>query len=430
MKVLFFGDLAATGFGTVTSDLGRRLLDRGLDVRFVSQNDLDQLEEPFTSRTVNLRSLVPVSTPLEGTQGVAGAAQGLDSLLDGTSTGLLYDGRACYGWRPDAAIILGDYASVRFIVGPYAKAFAALPTFHYVPIEGVGLPPRWAGLYKIVRPVAMSQFGADVLERLIGTRPPVIYHGVDTEAFQPIGSRAPIFLSSTGKAASMLTTKADCKRAWAGFLAETNQLQGPPPGKWLLRTDRHMPRKRHNALIRSLLPTLERNPDWALVLHCAARDEGGDLRDAQSKVPAELRRQVLITDQFRISRDLLRSLYCAADLYVSISAEGFGLTVAEALACGVPAVGIDYSAVPEVIGPAGATVPIAGLLDNEFDHYWAAIDEQQFAAKVEFLMTHQTKREDLGRRGPAHIAATFSWDDAADRFTELLRAAVPAEVAA
>ncbi len=32
-RILFFGDLAATGFGTVTMDLGRALLDRGEDVR-------------------------------------------------------------------------------------------------------------------------------------------------------------------------------------------------------------------------------------------------------------------------------------------------------------------------------------------------------------------------------------------------------------
>ena len=38
-RVLFLGDLAGTGFGTVTRDLGRELLARGLDVRFMSLNE-------------------------------------------------------------------------------------------------------------------------------------------------------------------------------------------------------------------------------------------------------------------------------------------------------------------------------------------------------------------------------------------------------
>lgn len=425
MRLLFFGDLAATGFGTVTADLGARLLARGLDVRFVSQNDLPDLEEPFRSRTVNLTTLLQAGVgPQQGVSGVAPLA----GLLEGRSPALMHDGSLFGEWVPDAALILGDFASVRFIVEPYVAAFARLPTFFYVPIEGVGLPPRWAGLFRLLRPVAMSEFGATEIAKITGTRPPVIYHGVDTEAFRPISRQAPVFLSAAGKAASMLTSRDDCKQAWAGYLAETNRVPRVPK-RWLLRTDRHMPRKRYNAMIRALAPVLARHPDWALVIHNAAHDQGGDLRDQLSKLPPQLRGQVLLTDQPGISRDLLRSLYCAADLYVSISAEGFGLTIAEALACGVAAVGIDYSAVPEVIGPAGAVVPVAGLIDNEFDHYWAAVDEEAFARQVEFLMTHQAKREELGRRGPGHVAASFSWDDAADRFAELLTATVPQEVA-
>ena len=428
MRLLFFGDLATTGFGTVTADLGRRFVDQGIDVRFVSQNDLqDELPEPFRSRTVDLTTLVQVGVGPQA--GVGAVSDGLDALLTGTARAMLHNGTPYGSWVPDVCLILGDFASVRFIVAPFAKAFADVPTFHYVPIEGVGLPPSWAGLYKLLRPVAMSEFGADQIEQLTGSRPAVVYHGVDTEQFRPIGRTSPVILTSAGKAASLLTTRDECKQAWAGLLAEANGLKRVPK-RWMLRTDRHMPRKRYNALLRALTPVLEKHPDWALVIHCAVNDQGGNLLDAKSKLPESVRDQVLLTGQPGLSRDLLRSLYCAADLYVSISAEGFGLTIAEALACGIPAVGIDYSAVPEVIGPAGVTVPVKGLLDNEFDHYWAAVDEDALRRSVEFLMTHQAKREDLGRRGPSHIASTFRWDAAADQFAELFRSAVRTEVAA
>ena len=55
MKLMFLGDLAGTGFGSVTKDLGRALLDWH-DVRFISQNELGDLPEPFASRTFTFAS--------------------------------------------------------------------------------------------------------------------------------------------------------------------------------------------------------------------------------------------------------------------------------------------------------------------------------------------------------------------------------------
>jgi hypothetical protein len=49
---------------------------------------------------------------------------------------------------------------------------------------------------------------------------------------------------------------------------------------------------------------------------------------------------------------------------------------------------------------------------------------------VEYLLTHQTKREDLGRKGPAHVAANFRWDVAARQFADLIHAELAVGVAA
>ena len=38
-KILWWGDVADTGFGTVTSNVGKRLLAMGHDVRFIMQNE-------------------------------------------------------------------------------------------------------------------------------------------------------------------------------------------------------------------------------------------------------------------------------------------------------------------------------------------------------------------------------------------------------
>lgn len=427
MRILFFGDMASTGFGSVTTDLGRQMLDLGADVRFVSQNDTgDTLPEPFASRTVDLVSLPYVVNEMSGEAGTIGAAEGIPALLNGTSRALLHSGQPYGEWQPEACLVLGDFVAARHIVGRFLDAFRGVPTFHYVPIEGVGLPPAWNDLWREVAPVAMSRFGAAQITKVTGIQPPVIYHGVDADIFRPVTKANPL---TVHQPPSIFGSKEDCKRAWVAWLMEQNKVERIPR-KWMLRTDRHMPRKRYNSLIRSIVPALSRHPEWALILHCHPADQGGYLPDTLSKLPEQMRHQVLLTDAGGIPRDLLTVLYNAADLYVSNSAEGFGLTIAEALACGVPAVGIDYSAVPEVIGPAGVTVGDGALLDNEYDHFWYAVNEEKFGAAVEHLMTHQTKREDLGRRGPKHISSSFRWDTAAREFLDLIHSTVSARSAA
>jgi glycosyltransferase involved in cell wall biosynthesis len=408
-RVLFFGDAAATGFGSVTMDLGRALLARGLDVRFVSQNDLPgDLPEPFRSRTVDLASFVM------GSDGVESMREFIPAILRGDSEVAMADGKGWERWKPDAAILLGDFAAARIFTRPYMAEFAAIPTFHYVPVEGVDLPPKWAELWQVIHPVAMSRFGQVEVAKVTGTIPPLAYHGVDTATFHPVTPSTPIVIEGDDGKRDVLTSKEACK-AWFGI---------NPKARVLLRTDRNMPRKRYGSLFRALGPVLEERRDTCLVIHCGAYDQGGYLFDSISKLPLAVQQQVRVSDTRGIPRTVLAALYNAADLYVSTSAEGFGLTIAEAVACGVPAVGLDYSAVPEVVGPAGVTVPPAFLYDNEYDHYWAQPDEAAFGRAVGYLLDHASKRRALGAEGPRHVARNFTWDGCADTFQSVILEAV------
>lgn len=406
-RILFLGDLAGTGFGTVTMDLGRALLARGEDVRFLSLNEKPgALPEPFASRTALM------GAP-DGWLGLADPEQ-TQARLAGMFTGSLFED----GWTPDAGIIIGDVVALK--LSPVRSLIPeGFPVFHYCPIEGVGLPPRWAEVWRATRPVAMSEFGAEEIAKLTGSRPPVVYHGVDTHVFRPISAIAPLRLGG-----AMLRSRDDARRFFGG----------DPSRTWLLRTDRNMPRKRYNALLRSLFPVFARNDQIDLVIHCLTADQGGDLADELSKYPAWFQARVLLTgfhDRMGgASREVLVALYNAADVYVSNAAEGFGLCIAEALACGTPAVGVGYSAVPEVIGPAGVTVPEGGLVDNEYNHFWWAADEQAFGLAVEDLATHPLRRQHLGQKGPDHIRKNFRWDTAAQQFSELVGAAMRQEVVA
>ena len=412
-RVMFLGDMAGTGFGTVTMDLGRELLALGLDVRFISQNeDGAPPPEPFGSRTLL------VNDP-DGTLHLA-----QEGGIAGVMSGAVWPD----GWAPEAAIMLGDYTAARMMVlrdEATVAAFASVPTFHYVPIEGVDLPPAWTVLWHIVHPVAMTEFGGDQIARVMeGVRPPVIYHGVHTADFWPVSADRPLWIKRADSKDKALRSKADCKKFFGADPAST----------WILRTDRHMPRKRYNAWLRSIVPVLIRNPNVYAVVHCRTFDQGGNLSDTLSKYTEPARKRIIMTpfhDQWGgAPRNILAALYNAADVYASNSAEGFGLTIAEALACGVPAVGVGYSAVPEVIGPAGIVVPEGGLIDNEYDHFWWAADERAFGLAVESLIRDPGLRAKLGGQGPKHVRSSFSWATAARAFARLIESAVAERAAA
>src|SRR5687767_7435591 len=97
MRILWLGDLAATGFGTVTSDTGRELIKMGIDVRFVSQYGYDKPAEPFASRTLDM------SVFTYDEEGITGVQDIMPRLLMGAAgTMKLANGEDWGGWKPDA----------------------------------------------------------------------------------------------------------------------------------------------------------------------------------------------------------------------------------------------------------------------------------------------------------------------------------------
>ena len=412
-RTLVWGDMAATGFGTVTRDLGQAMIDRGEDIRFLSINEFKQtgpLPAPFEGRTLS------VGLP-DGWMGTPDDADAFIASLRSVFT----DGSD--GWLPEDTIVVGDPASI--IRSDLVKIIPrGFPAYHYVPIEGVGLPPTWSiPWHNRLSPVAMCKFGAEQIATITGSEPPFIYHGVDTEAFYPVSMDRPIVVTE-GIKITPLRSKEDCKR-YLGI---------DPNSTMLYRADRNMPRKRYSSMLRAIAPILAVHPDTHLLMHCATIDEGGNLDDYRGHVWAAYGEGVTrrmqttkIHDRHEIAdRKLLNILYNAADLYLSTGAEGFGLTIAEALACGTPAVGMDFSSVPEVIGPAGVTVPVGYLVENIYAYHWANVDEAKYTEAVEFLVTHKARRRELGRLGPAHVATNFTWPKAAERFAEIRQ---PQEVA-
>lgn len=412
-RLLVLGDTAGTGFGTVTRDLCTALVRRGVDVRLLSMNE----DAGFHIDPAWPAELKPRTVLLGAADGWVGINGQQAAAVVMRAQGV-FTGNTIPGWVPQTVLIIGDHASAE--MSPWPKMLPPdLPAFIYVPIEGIDLPPSWGKLWQRVKPVAMTEFGADEIQKITGERPPVVYHGIDPESFWQASAARPITIR-TGKGVSVIRSKTDA-RAFLGW---------PTTGTILFRADRLMPRKTYPAMFRALAPILGKYADVYLYLHCRSVDQGGSLWHETSKYPDFIRQRMGVTgfhDKYGgAPRELLNLMYNAADIYISTSAEGFGLTVAEALACGVPAVALQYSSLPEVVGPAGILVEDLALIDNIYSYFWAIPKGPGYTAAVERLVVDKELRRTLGMQGPPHVAR-FTWNTAAEQFEAIITGAtVPA----
>lgn len=94
-----------------------------------------------------------------------------------------------------------------------------------------------------------------------------------------------------------------------------------------------------------------------------------------------------------IDDSMLRAMYCACDVFLAPSkAEGFGLPILEAQACGCPVVASNCTSYPEVVGQGGQ------LVDPDAPEQW-----------IEAVYKAAENRTKWGNRGIAN-ARKFSWE--------------------
>ena len=119
-------------------------------------------------------------------------------------------------------------------------------------------------------------------------------------------------------------------------------------------------------------------------------------------------------------RGKLPLIYNAFDVYCFLSMSGeetFGLTVLEAMACGVPPVVPNFDGIPSVVGDAGL-IADAENFDQDiatFVNYPSPID---FSEKINLLVGNPEMREMLSQKARER-AVSFTWDKTAYRIVQL-----------
>lgn len=394
-RLLWISDAGShTGFGRVTQEIAGGLSRRGHDVSVLALNYAGDHHQPSIDAGLKL-----YRANLYGENDSFGARR-VRELIETI--------------KPEVVVIVHDPAAVwqYLFENPYdpTQSILGQPVIAYCPVDGYDYPPDWVELLpQAVSFVAMSEHGQRTF-----SPSGLVYHGVNPDEFWPVHER-PIEY-----AGALLETKEQCKRA-----------VGIDPDQFvILRVDTNSGRKDYAATFKAVCPLLERHREFTLYIHANT-----DPRLPGVNIPVMLNRYDLAPGQvvetpFRNStlgwpQERMNILYNAADVFVSTSrGEGYGLSLAEAAACGVPVVAQNVSAIPEVVGPGGVLIePQRRITVPAGQDLWLA-DIDAFTETIERLYTDPVWRDDLGLAGRKHVTESFNgWDTAVDRFHDFIESA-------
>jgi glycosyltransferase involved in cell wall biosynthesis len=145
----------------------------------------------------------------------------------------------------------------------------------------------------------------------------------------------------------------------------------------------------------------QRHPDAMLLVHSSVQAPNAlNLMDIVTHLG--IKDRVKFSDQYslvtgRIQPQNLAALYGAADVLTQTShAEGFGLPIIEAQACGTPVIVTDFSSMPELAG-AGWTVQGEPFWNAAHQAWWCKPHVDEIAAAYEKAYSEAASLRDTAR---------------------------------
>lgn len=171
----------------------------------------------------------------------------------------------------------------------------------------------------------------------------------------------------------------------------------------LLHVGSTIPRKRIDVLLQVTAQVACTFPEVILVR------VGGGLTNEQKQLAEDLKVARRIVELPYLDRDVLAAVYRCADVVLQPSeAEGFGLPVVEAMACGCAVVASDLEVLREVGGSAASYCPVGDV------ERWAGT----VVEVLEEALRRPHERQQRQQLAAAH-AAGFSWAETTKRVVEI-----------
>lgn len=385
MKVMILGDspLITTGFGRVNARAVKRLQSNGHEVASVAG-----LTKEAPKDDEGIRIYVP-SRPQD--------ALGISDIED-----------AVKDWKPDVAFMTADPGSVTAL----AHGTPDMPAFIYTPVEGAPISNNdWRRALSSLPASTVTQYGADVIKRELNRDIPWYYHGVDHDIFNVTGIRDDVRKTLRWEDKFVIICVATNVR-----------------------------RKQLTRLIEAFSQLKHRynQKDIVLYLHTVPFQnywlEGWNLMEISRMFDVE--KEVFFhpaMSEFNSSVDVrsddearpgLVEMYNASDLFVLPSqVEGFGLPIAEAMACGVPVMVTEYAAGWEVARPAGVGLPVKDWEVHKSGTLYANVDIDIMTKKILKLKRNPKELEKMRQRGLKR-AMDFTWGPFEDALIPNLEKAI------
>lgn len=172
-------------------------------------------------------------------------------------------------------------------------------------------------------------------------------------------------------------------------------------GPFILFVGSLFPYKNLKTLIRAFLDIKQRIPHTLLII------------GKRELSPEPLQEDERLCYLGYVHHEEIVKFYSYADLYVQPSfAEGFGLTVLEAMACGAPVIASNSGSLPEVAGDAGL------LFDAQ--------DSNALGRLILTVIENEHMRREMREKGFRQVK-TFSWDRAAETILQTCKKATEKE---
>jgi phosphatidyl-myo-inositol dimannoside synthase len=251
---------------------------------------------------------------------------------------------------------------------------------------GVGAAMR-AGLAGAREVTAVSRSTARSIMRLLppGTRPSVLYPGVDERRFSPDVSGEPV--------------------------RRTFELDGRPV---ILCVSRLVPRKGQDVLIRALPMIRRLVPEATLLLVGGGPYRAVLERMASAEAPPDA---VIFAGE--VADEDLPSYYAACDVFAmpcrsrwgGLEVEGFGIVFLEAAAAGKPVVAGRSGGAHEAVEDETTGLLVEGR------------EPKAVALAVAQLLADRAIADRMGAAGRARVEAAFTWERQAERLADILRRA-------
>jgi glycosyltransferase involved in cell wall biosynthesis len=320
--------------------------------------------------------------------------------------------KVCERIQPDMVIFLEDSFTMHdfgfegLMKTPYKRVF-------YIPLDGEWIPETGVKVIRTMdRLVSMAKFTQDCLKKE-GFDSDMIWHGVDLELFHPVSSSAQKELKKK------YGFKED-EFVIFNYGRNSNIRKNNPGMLWIL------------AKYLSQAP-----PNTKAYLHILDPEFPGNnlidylTRHLSLEFPPEVLQRIVFSN-FRTERPAsdkdVAEMIQMSDLVITASTgEGFGLIMAEGMACAKPVISTDYTTPHELlidtslgVGERGWTVPIESKFVAGLSTAHAYVNKEAFVDTIHLARNNPDEMRKRGFNGRKFAEEHLNWDYIAEQWKELI----------